>query len=166
MSQVQLRGLAFGVPQEIGGRAVEGGFVDGIENALANAPLSGVGIDRTKGFELLQVPKDGLVAGANGSPNVAGGGPLRMLPQVTEYGRAEGVHPEDRNHGFRTLGQRNRRSDISGHPIILSQNVLSGFHRLTQYDTLPFKSPIESDTNGQVDIWALQEPHVSLNERK
>lgn len=132
ISQESARLLAFGVTDEVGGGRIEGRGIDRIEHSLPYPTLPCVGIDSAKFFELLKMPQNGLVARANRTPYVPGSRPIWMLPQVTKDSCAKGVYTKGRNHGFRSLGKRDRRSDISGHPFILSHKDSVYFHCLIQ----------------------------------
>lgn len=135
-NQEQPRLLTFGVADEISRGGIKRGAVDPVEHPLSYAAFSCVRIDGSKLFELLEMPQYGLITSADRTTYIPRRGPFGVLPQMTEDGRSKGVDPENCDHGFHPLGERVRRSDISGHPIILSQIKRLSFHRLIQYDTL------------------------------
>ena len=132
ISQETGRLLAFGVPDEVGDGRIKGRRIDRIEHALPYSTLPCVGVDNPKLFEMLKVPQNGLVARAYRAPYIPGSRPIWMLPQVTKDSRTKGIYTKGRNHGFRSLGKRDRRSDITGHPFILSHKESVYFHCLIQ----------------------------------
>lgn len=138
--------LAFDVLEEVRSRVIKGSFIDSVNDALANSAFSGVGVNGPHGFQLLQVPQDGLIAGANGSAYVARSAAIRVLPEVAEDFGPEWVDAKDRDHSFGAFWDRDRGAYISGHTFILSYRHSCSFHCLIEYDTLQRKCPKESDT--------------------
>ena len=137
--------LPFEVAEKVRRRLVEGALVEAINNPLPDPFFSCIGIHSSRGFQLLQVPQNGFVAGADAAANVPGCSAFGMLPQVAQDLSAQRVDAKNRDHGFCAFWDRGRGADILGHTFILSHRYRTSFHRLIEYDTLQEKCLNKSD---------------------
>ena len=140
------RRLPFEIQQEVLGGSIKGTSVDAVDDPLSDPVLSCIAVHGSRGFQLLQVPQNGLISGADAAANVPGRATFGMLPQVAQDFSSQRVDAKNRDHGFCAFWDRGRGANILGHTFILSHRYRTSFHRQIEYDTLREKCQNKSDT--------------------